>query len=339
MKALVFLALALALAGGEAVAACRIESAATPTPPTASPAFCAPNSAACTRLGEAALCGCLNGDGDAIDYLQAKDGTVSARPAQVSGMYGPGDFRAFTGDVDGDGRGDIVMARLRSISNGLGVSAWQVTLAGPGDAFARPATTLDIAEFGPDIFAPRLDGAPGCRLLATRWRSDEEANYFTGVWYDVTGAGLSLAPAGGGLERRLLNSFERQRQQTAARLERSGGLAGTGEPLAWLTAPKARPFDPRLPAPADGAAGLTVAGIEARATAEGGPAGAVLVLRDAAGVETALPLIDILVGEIAARRLWPAGYRPGDDGAWTGRAALIEAESPANDGGPVVWLR
>lgn len=340
MKALIFLGFGLALAAGDAAAACRVAAA---PPPVASPAaapFCVKDSGFCSPIAGGSLCGCTNEDGDTVDYLQAPDGTVSARPAVYGGMFGPEAFRAFEGDVDGDGRPDIVTARLQSISNGLGVSSWRLSVAPAGAGFPRPAAALDLAEFGPDIFAPRQDGGPGCRLLATRWTSGEDATWFTGVWYDVTAAGLSLDPAGGGVKLRLRNSFDRLWRETAARLEKATGLPGQGTPLAWLSGPKAVAFDPRLPGPGRDAQSATVAGIEDRTEPDSeGTALPTLVLRDAAGGETALPLRDILIGEVPARRLWPVGYHPADDAAWRGRAALIEPESPANDGGPVVWLR
>lgn len=341
MKALIFLCFGLALAAGDAAAACRVVAG---PPPVASPAaaasFCVKDSGFCTPLAGGSLCACADEDGDRVEYLQAPDGTVSAQPAGDGGMFGPEAFRAFTGDIDGDGLPDIVTARLQSISNGLGVSSWRVTIAPAGAGFPRPRATLELAEFGPDIFAPRQDGGPGCRLLATRWTSGDDATWFTGVWYDVTAAGLSLDPAGGGVKLRLRDSFDRLWRATAARLEKSTGLPGQGTPLVWLTGPKAVAFDPRLPGPRSHAQAATVTGIVERLDPDSeAMVIPMLVLRDASGGETALPLRDILIGEAPARRLWPTGYRPADDAGWNGRPALIEPESPANDGGPVVWLR
>lgn len=310
---------------------CALTSAAPTAPATSAPAFCLPDRAACTSLPGGEMCSCMNEDGDFIDY-RTVDGALVTRQTPGFPMFDPGSFLAFEGDVDGDGRVEQITARLTGISNGLGVSTWRVTVADGTRDF-----TWRVAEFGPDSFARRLDGKPGCRVLATEWISDgdgEPGTWFTGRWFNLHDDGLGLEPAGEGLRRRLLNSFDALWRKTAEQLEAATGLAGQGRPLEWLTDAKARAFDPTLPVPGQESVAVTVKLVEVRPD-PGNDVDQVLtvVMTDAAGQETALPLRDLRIGLTEDRRLWPAGYVPADPAAWVGRQAVLVAD-PGQ-----LWLR
>ncbi|PWR20815.1 hypothetical protein [Zavarzinia compransoris] len=337
-------ALAGPLAGRGALAdpSCDLGSGHRPDrPDAAAPAPCLAGDGMAVPLGAGRFGVCRNEDGNFIEYL-ADDAGTTLRPEPGFSMGSPADVLAYRADVDGDGAAEIVTARLNGISNGLGVSYWTVTIAGTGAGFATAASSFTVNEFGPEIFAPRIDGKPGCRVLATEWQGDGDGldgTWFFGRWYDVVAGGLDLAPAGEARRRRLLNSFDALWRRTADALHREHGLSGLGTPLAWLSGKAATAFDPRLPGPPGTAEVLTVTGIEYRPDPQNEvwPT-ATLVLRDAAGAERSFPLSDVRVGSIAERRLWPQGYRPADLAAWAGRSALYEAER-ADGPKPVLWLK
>lgn len=340
MKRLLSFILAL-LASGPAFADCALTAAPAPIPAATAPGFCLAETAFCAALPSGAACGCRDDHGDINDYFTAADGTVTVRGLAFS-LFDPESFRAFEGDLDGDGRPEVATARLFAISNGLGVASWRIDIAEPGAGYGDRITAFESQDFGPDIFATRVDGAPGCRVLATRWQSGEgDRTWFTGVWWTIADGGLDLGPAGGGMKRRLLQSFERLRLKTIETLQAAGDLPGTATPFAWLSDAKAKieTFEPRASAPPASTATARVVGFERRPHLDD-EAWKIdtLVLRDAAGAEVTFAYYDVRIGDAASGRLWPGGYVPGDRAALAGRAAAILPESALNDGGAVVWL-
>lgn len=333
------LGLAMAMVSGTALAGtpCALGPGLRPAAgDTGTPAQCLPDQTHSTALGDGRFGTCRTEEGAVIDYLTLA-GTTTIRPLDAAYAGNPEDVLVFAGDVDGDGAAEIVTARLEAVSNGLGVGTWTVAIAESGPGFAV-ATRFTVEDFGPGIFASRLDGKPGCRVLASQWRLDDEAARFEGHWYLIVPGGLSLAPAGPALHRRLTRRFETERLTAMERLGAATGLFGLGEPLDWLGGKGAAPLAPGMAPPGAGAERLTLAGIEDRPNPDGDdwpePS---LIGHDGTGAERLFLLRDIRIGSRAAGRLWPADYRPADPKAWAGLDALFEATRADSDR-PVLWL-
>lgn len=333
------LGLAMAMVSGTALAGapCPLGPGLRPAAgDTGAPAECLPDQTRSTALGDGRFGTCRTAGGEVIDYLTLA-GTTARRSVGAAYAGNPEDVLVFAGDADGDGTPDIVTARLEAVSNGLGVGTWTVAIAAMGAGFAG-ATRFTVEDFGPGIFAPRLDGKPGCRVLASQWRLDDDAARLEGHWYEIAPGGLSLAPAGTALQRRLTRRFEAERLKAMERLGAATGLFGLGAPLDWLGGKGAGPLAPGMAPPAAGAESLTLAGIEDRPNPEidDGPE-PTLIGHDGTGAERLFLLRDIRIGSRAAGRLWPADYRPADPKAWAGLDALFEAARPDSDR-PVLWL-
>lgn len=304
------------------------------------PAQCLPDQTRSTALAGGRFGTCRTEAGDIIDYLTLQ-GVTTIRPVPAAYAGNPEDVLAFAGDVDGDGAADVITARLDTVSNGLGVGFWTVAIAGSGADFAR-STRFTVEDFGPGIFAARLDGKPGCRVLASHWALDQETARFEGHWYEIVPGGLSLAPAGPALHRRLTRRFEADRLKTMESLAARTGLFGLGAPLDWLGDKGAAPLAPGMAPPAATAESLTIVGIEDRPTPDDDDwPRPTLVARAAMGAamgsERLFLLQDIRIGSRAAARLWPADYRPADPAAWAGRRALFDDERSDSDR-PILWL-
>ena len=136
------------------------------------------------------------------------------------------------GDLDGDGRPELIVAELVAVSNGLGVQYFDVRMVDGRDPARTPVrlSVEDYTTYG-SLVRPASGGA--CRLIATRWqplrdRNRGEGMYLVGQWMRYRDGRLEHDADRPVVVRRLLNSFERQ--------------AG-GAPLSHLRDPRAEAWD------------------------------------------------------------------------------------------------
>jgi len=94
------------------------------------------------------------------------------------------EFEAWRGDLDGDGREELVLATLDAISNDMGVSTWSIYVLGESD---RSPLIFEVQEYGPGSLI--WDESAGtATFLATTWTTDAEPRrgtglYFLGRWF------------------------------------------------------------------------------------------------------------------------------------------------------------
>jgi hypothetical protein len=92
-----------------------------------------------------------------------------------------GAFRVARADLDGDGRDELLVATLASVSNGMAVQSWSVCVVAD-DASSRPPTCVPADDFPFLSMAVRARGARGCRLLAARWLWGSEPTRGDGLY-------------------------------------------------------------------------------------------------------------------------------------------------------------
>lgn len=156
------------------------------------------------------VCTCTQDSGGSIRVEQGGR-TVHEWPANYSHAGGFESLRAMRGDLDGDGRPELIVREWMDQSNGLGINYYRLSIfdgAGP----ARAPLQVNVDDFQPDGSFVRPAGGGDCRLLATRWTELRdprrgEGMYFTGQWMRYRGGRLEHDPERPMVVRRLLNSF------------------------------------------------------------------------------------------------------------------------------------
>lgn len=127
-------------------------------------------------------------------------------------------FQVLYGDLDADGKNEIIIANNDATSNGMAVLHWtiwilpELTVQG-----AVEPVEFSVEDYGPEgTFVRQQDGT--YRILVSKWKELNDAKrgsglYLTGSWYRY--AKGALLPEGGPmLARRYLFSFERERNKT-----------------------------------------------------------------------------------------------------------------------------
>ena len=158
------------------------------------------------------VCTCTQDSGGTIRVEQ--DGrTVHQWPADYSLTGAPESLRAVRGDLDGDGRPELIVVEWMDMSNGLGIRYYRLSIL-DGTNPDRAPLRVNVDDFEPDgSFVRPASGGP-CRLLATNWRELRdprrgEGMYFTGQWMRYRGGRLEHDLQRPLVVRRLLNSFDR----------------------------------------------------------------------------------------------------------------------------------
>lgn len=137
--------------------------------------------------------------------------TVHEWPANYSMAGGPGSLRAMEGDLDGNGRPELIVSEWMDMSNGLGIRYYRLSIF-DGAHPERAPLRVNADDFQPEgAFVRPAAGGP-CRLIATRWTELRdprrgEGMYFTGQWMRYRAGRLDHDVARPIVVRRLLNSF------------------------------------------------------------------------------------------------------------------------------------
>lgn len=187
------------------------------------------------------VCTCT-GDTTIALRVEADGRTQHEWPADYSLAGSPDALRALTGDLDGDGRAETIVAEWQGTSNGLGVSYHELSIFDGRDA-ARAPLRVQVQEFTPGGSFVRPAAGGGCRLVVTRWEGGSEpgrggGTYLVGRWMRYGDGRLEHDATRPVVARRLLNRFANVRGSTP------------GEPFAHLRHRDARAW------PADGRGSL-----------------------------------------------------------------------------------
>lgn len=196
--------------------------------------------ASCVALpGGRRVCACA-GDTAAVMRLEADGRLVQQWPGHDGFAGSP--FRVMEGDLDADGRAELVVAQLVTVSNGLAIAYHDLRIVDGRDA-ARAPIRLTVEDFDPAGAFVRPRGGGPCRLLATRWTGLRdprrgEGMYFTGQWMRYRQGRLEHDPGRPAVARRLLHDLDRDVPAAPFALLRDrraqawGGFPATLPPLA-----------------------------------------------------------------------------------------------------------
>lgn len=156
------------------------------------------------------VCSCT-GDTAIVTRVDEGGRTVHRWPADYSHAGSPGSLRAMRGDLDGDGRPELIVSEWMDMSNGLGIRFYRLSVFSGADP-SRAPLRVEVEDFTADGSFVRPARGGTCRLLATRWTELRdprrgEGMYFTGQWMRYRGGRLEHDPDRPIVVRRLLNSF------------------------------------------------------------------------------------------------------------------------------------
>jgi hypothetical protein len=158
------------------------------------------------------VCACT-GDTTQVIRVMADGRTAHEWPADGSLAGSEESLRAMTGDLDQDGRPELIVSEWMDMSNGLGIRFFRLSIFSGADP-ARPPLRVNVDDFDPRGSFVRPAGGGTCWLLATRWTELRDPRrgvgmYFTGQWMRYRDGRLEQDLQRRIVVRRLLNSFRR----------------------------------------------------------------------------------------------------------------------------------
>jgi hypothetical protein len=290
-------------------------------------------SARCTALPDGRrVCACL-GDTLATVRMEAGGRTLHEWPADPSLANDPESLRVVTGDLDGDGRAETVVAELEAVSNGLGTRLYRVGIFDGRDP-ARPPVRLAVQDFDPDGSFVRRRAGGDCQLIATRWTPLLDARrgwgmYMVGQWMHYRDGRLEHDHERPVVARRLLSRFARTRWGAA------------DAPFAHLRHASAEVRPDHEPASLPPLAGRGAGTIRAargdtlEVALDSG--GSVTYLQGTAWGPEHAPATAWLV-DGATGRPYPEGYLPADPRPLEGTPVTVTTYAEGGEGGATVHL-
>ena len=280
--------------------------------------------ASCTELDGLRACKCVTDEGTfvAVSLHGRKVGAVS-----VSAYLGQtDDFEVSRGDLDGDGRAEVVVASRDSTSSGVAISRFSVSIL-DGRPLADGHADKTPVSFGVDDYGEGVVRKDGL-LLLPEWQSERGGGLsLVGRPFRYERGALLHDARGPVLRRRLAQSFEEERSGDLG----AGGTRGMGRPGKWLS-------DARCQGSGAEARGAVV---EKARIVGAGITNDRLMLVTRAGLKVRVLSASagqgVRLGDAATGRLYPPGYRPADPDALSGRHATI-ARSADGAEPLVVWV-
>jgi hypothetical protein len=276
------------------------------------------------------VCSCT-GDTAITVRVEAQGRTLHEWPADYGFAGSPEALRAITGDLDGDGRPELIVDALADMSNGLGIRYHEIRIFDGRDP-SRAPTRVAVEDFDARGSFVRPAGGGDCRLIATRWTELREPRrgpgmYLVGQWMRYRDGRLEHDAARPVVARRLLASFE------AARFTAAGApFAHLRHPAAQARADAGLMLPPLASRGAGTIRGFAGAGMTdtVEVAAAGGAAERMPIgLAFGSGEDASQTTTWIVDG--ATGRPYPRGYAP-SEGGWLNGAPVTIARYASGDG-------
>jgi hypothetical protein len=200
--------------------------------------------ASCTQIsGRSRICACLpTSESDEGNIFIEKSGKVLVRwNARLFTFSDEPIFRVDAADLRRDGKEELVVGAMETVSNGMGRQYWTVWAVSEA-TISNPIAVEDYGIFG---FLTRQKGEKTCNLLATRWMEGFEPHrgdglYLAGRWFSLCNGNLTPYYDRPIIYRRYLKSFERQRNKAISEEH--------PKPILWFrdtnTKPLSGPYPP-----------------------------------------------------------------------------------------------
>lgn len=296
----------------------------------------------CTKIDvDQRLCqGYLNDESESSDFF------ISDRSKQLS-KWTAGDaflgdlsqFSAATADLDGDGRSELVVAKLSAQSNGMGIKYWDVYILSSDRS--RNPLRFSAEDFSLAGSFFRRKASKQWDILVASWEwsgSSKPSLGLVGRWYNYKGGTLIPNQKKTISVRRYTKNFEKQRNAT---------LSNVRVPSLWLTPRTSRQFRhdeeiytrPNLtPWRIDSVDEVTDKGIFKLKIAVSEPPIKRMIFDS---VKDASDDNEIFkrVGTRASRRVFPKNYAPADPSLWVGKNAMYGTYNVGTAGeGAILWI-
>jgi len=165
-------------------------------------------------------------------FLIEKDGKRLGSWPTSAYLGETSDFEVLRGDLDGDGRLELIVSNHDTTSVGMGVNYWTIAIL-PDVEFRgfEPPLTFRVEEYG--SLGTFVSDRTRVSILATKWLwTDDPAGklgrglYLVGQWWQYKAGQLLPLFSKSTLMRRYLLSFERERLET---------IDSPHAPYRWLT--------------------------------------------------------------------------------------------------------
>lgn len=296
--------------------------------------------AGCVPLGAgAALCQCADSGGPdnraGYSLVYERAGKLAARWPSRGFMGDVTSFEVLRGDLDSNGRNEIIVATLIGSSNGIAVDRYQIDIFPEAVESVRPLE-FTVEDYGEGTFVQR-SGERFVRILATEWVWSQDPKrgpglYFVGRWFRYESG--RLAPVGDPvLARRFLYGFERQRRRSC----RGGRYC----PLKWLSAPKTerRTHDPFASLPNEAEEALTVRSVAMAPATDDAEAKTLMLTLGRPDGQTVAPEVRLLsdrLGDEQTGLVYPLQYLPADLEHWLCGEQVHVMKTPDRT---VLWVK
>jgi len=189
------------------------------------------------------VCKGLSESQDAL--VLEKDGTRVGTWPGIASLGETSDFEVIQGDLDNDGKSELIVANHDSTSNGMAVNVYTISIftAEAVTNFAQPLTFC-VEEYGSS--GTFVSHGSQVDILSTRWQWTNDPKgrrgnglYLMGQWWRYVHGELVLSTNRTIPARRFLQSFADERDRT---------LTDSTIPFKWLTGIRAETFliDPLL---------------------------------------------------------------------------------------------
>ena len=239
-KALLCLALLLIASQQSYAQTSRLIKASPPTPAT----IAGYDKAHCASVPSGIrVCKGLSESLDAL--VLEKDGSRAGTWPGIASLGETSDFEVIQGDLDNDGKPELIVSNHDSTSNGMAVNVYTISIF-PAAAVINfePPLTFSVEEYGSS--GTFVSHGSHINILTTRWQWTTDPMgrrgnglYLMGQWWRYVHGELVLSTNRTILARRFLQSFADEREQTQS---------DSTIPFKWLTGVRAETFriDPLL---------------------------------------------------------------------------------------------
>ncbi len=182
------------------------------------------------------ICVCLKSEdtGQATVSIESKNLAKKEWDIELNvAHFGPSGLKLDAGDLDGDGKDEVLLAIMETESQGIGVQRWKVWAIDENN-ISEPISMEDYGTMG---FLTCNTNRREALLLRSQWLEGWEPRrgdglYMAAQWFELSSGELTPVRDWPGIYRRYLNSL--------AKVRENNFVQNKSKPVLWYSSPSVR---------------------------------------------------------------------------------------------------